>query len=229
MAILEAVISQQYQGQQVINRYYYVSSGTPAAVSLSFALLSAMGYLSSGIVSGNFPLGTLARAIQGVQHNSLSYVSAAARNVYSDTDFYENPYPGTVVGIQPGTATSPVLAYGYQSNRVRQSIRRGSKRYAGVTEEVLTQGGAYEAASLGSLEDIAAELSATLTYDDEGNTLTFVPAVVSLKPPSTPPITPSYTFWPTEAEQLNRTATGVLFALQPRVRTQVTRQYGRGV
>lgn len=229
MAILEAVISQSYQGQQVINRYHYVSSGTPAAVSLSFALLYAMGYLSSRVVGGAFPAGTIAGAVQDIQHNSLTYVSSVARDLYSVTDFYENPFVVPVSGDQPGSAATPVLAYGFQSNRVRLDVRRGSKRYAGVLEEAMEAGGTIVSGYFTEMGEVADLLSDTLTYDDEGNTITFVPAVLSFEMYTTPPAPKAYRKYETEAEQLMHTAQGVLYAPQPRVRTQVSRQYGRGV
>lgn len=228
MAILETVLSQTYQGQQVINRWYYVSSGTPASVSLSFALISAMGLLEAAGNPALFPAGTIGAALQGMQSSAVTYVSAAARDLYSDTDFYESPYPAGVGGQVGGVAASPALAYGLTTNRIRQSVRRGAKRVTGVTEDGMIAGGGIEAGYLTQLNTLATRMSATLTYDDEGNTLTFVPAVLAFEPYTTPSGRTAYRKYATEAAQLQRTAQGVLWSPLTTVRTQVSRQYGRG-
>lgn len=228
MAILEAVLSQTYQGQQVINRWYYVSSGTPAAVSLSFALCSAMGLLEAAGSPLTFPAGTIGVALQALQHTDVTFVSTAVRDLYSDTDFYESPYPAGVVGTAGGTAATPALAYGFQTNRVRQSVRRGAKRITGVSEDAMGTGGVLVAPFVVPVQTLADRMSATLTYDDEGNTLTFVPAVLAFDMYTTPPAPPAYRKYPTEAEQLLHTAQGVLWTPKTFVRTQLSRQYGRG-
>lgn len=43
MPIMEVVLTQNYYGQEIINRFNYRASGTPAAVTYSFALVSALG------------------------------------------------------------------------------------------------------------------------------------------------------------------------------------------
>lgn len=229
MPLMEMVVAQDFQGQQVINRYHYFTASTSASVSLSFSLIAALGYLSEDILTGDFPAGTLAAAIQDIQHTSLSYVSSVARDLYSVTDFYENPYISGVTGDQPGTAASPVLAYGFQSSRSRLDVRRGSKRYAGVLEEAMETGGQIVSGYLIEMDQIAALLSAPAIYDDEGNTITFVPVVLSYEPYTTPSGKTAYRPYATEALQLEHTAQSIVYAAQPRVRTQVSRQYGRGV
>lgn len=228
MAIMELVVNQQYQGQLVVNRFHFISGGTPAAVTRSFALVSASGYLAGNIVSGAFPVPSIARQIQDITSSSLQYLSAYARDLYSDTDFYETPYAANVHGSYGGTPASPALAYALTSNRVRSDIRRGQKRLSGVSENAMVDGGQLDSAFLSSLQYVANEMSAVLSYDDEGNTLTFTPAILSYEEYTTPTGKKAYRKRATPELQLAHAATGVLWTVQDTVRTQVSRQYGRG-
>jgi len=144
------------------------------------------------------------------------------------TDVYGSPYPPGVNGQYSGTAASPALSYALTSNRVRSDIRRGQKRLSGVSESAMAAGGVLESAFLTSLSYAASEMSAVLEYDDEGNTLTFTPCVLSFEEYEPEPGKRAYRKWATEAAQLSHAAIGVLWSAQDTVRTQVSRQYGRG-
>jgi len=74
----------------------------------------------------------------------------------------------------------------------------------------------------------ATQLSNTLTYTDEGNTLTFVPCVISLKKIEVEGEPTEYVKWPTEAEQLAHLASGVVWSLVSGTTTQNSRKVGRG-
>lgn len=228
MAILELTVNQRLNNQLIVNRYHYVSSGTPAAVSLSFALMHATGYLTSRIVSGVFPTGTLARDIQGYQGGALSYVSAFIRNLYSVTDFYESPFPSAPVGQRGADTMSPVAAFGFTASRVRTDIRRGQKRIAGPCEVDVGPMGVLSAGIITELGSIASKLGEVLTYDDEGNTISFTPAVLGLQEYTTPSGRTGYRPYSTEAAQLDHVATGMTWSPATTIRTQVSRQYGRG-
>jgi hypothetical protein len=228
MAILELVVNQSYAGQLVINRFHFVSSGTPAAVSLSYGLIAATGFLDTSEVGNVFTPDTLANYMQQMAVTGLQYVSAYARNLYDPVDFYERPYVDPTYGVLTGTPTSPAMAYGIQSNRVRTDIRRGSKRFSGVREESLDAGGYLNAGLIGVLSGICDLLNAPISYDDEGATLSYRSSVLSFKEYTTPRGKKAYEKWPTESAQLARSAIGVTWAPQNAIRTQVSRQYGRG-
>lgn len=228
MAILELVVTGKYYDQLSINRYHYVASGTPAAVSLSFALCYATGYLASRLTAGIFSSGTVAKYNQANVSNSVSWQAAYARNLYSVTDFYEAPFPSPPVGELTGDSMSPTQALGFYSSRVRTDVRRGYKRFVGVTEAFATGGGVISGTPLAALAAWADVLSETLTYDDEGNTITFTPAVLGLDKYTTPAGNPAYRPYPTESSQLSHTAQGIAYAPYTTVRTQNSRQYSRG-
>lgn len=229
MAIFEVLLYQTYFGQRTVNRFNYVSSGTPGAALPSFALVDAMGFAADSIVAGDFPSGTIARLIQQTQSSAVIFDSVFCRDLYSDTDFYEAIYPGGIVGEVAGEALSPTMAYGFVSNRANLSIRRSTRRLVGVTELAQSTGGIVSAGTLAGLDAIADAFSAVLSYTEEGASLSFTPATLSRQKYTTPAGKRAYRKYPTEAEQLANTAIGITWGAYVQLRTQTSRQYGRGV
>lgn len=146
------------------------------------------------------------------------------------TDFYTNPFPSGTKGLGggEGTSESPFVAAGFRTNRIRSDIRRGFKRYEGITDANIGSFGEFSPAFLTALVSHADAISDTLTYDDEGNTLTFVPCVISLKKNTTDPDQGTYIKWPTEVEQLDHLASGVVYTADEFCTTQNSRKLGRG-
>jgi len=228
MAVMELLLTQRANQQLVVNRWHYVSTGTPAAVTLSFALLSAAGLLEATGSPPKFPVNSLGRAIQGMQTGSTQFISAYARDLYSTTDFYEAPFASTVVGEQGGEAYATFVAMGYRTNRVRTDVRRGMKRIVGVPELAFGDLGILNPAFAATANLVATRMSDVLSYDDEGNTISFSPAVLGLTEYTTPAGNPAYRRYATVTEQLAHTATGVLWTTYAEARSQVSRQRGRG-
>ena len=227
MPLYELVLEQRYYNQQVINRFNYMGTGTPAAVTGSFALLSAFGALS---VITNLVDTTPAGAIQLMQSPFVDFVQATARAVYVDEDFYGNAFIAETEGLNPDSThgLSPVAAYGFRSNRVKQSIGRGYKRFVGVTEGSVDSGGAYSATAIAAMNLVKTALSEVLTYDDEGNTLSFAPCIAQKEEYTTPSGKSAYKYYSSEALQAPHLAIGITWELYQQMRTQNTRQYGRG-
>lgn len=228
MAILELVVNQVYRGQQVINRFNYVSSGTPAAVSLSFALMKAAGFIDLTGTPGVFPVGSLGRNLQACTGTTLVFKSIYARDLYSNTDFYERPFAVTVAGVRTSTPMSPLLALGFVGSRVRTDIKRASKRIAGQCEGDWGDGGGIEAGFGGAAADLATVMSEVLEYDDEGNTITFSPCVLGLEEYTTPSGKRAYRRYATANAQLSHLAVGFVYSPVTELRSQTSRQYGRG-
>lgn len=227
MPLYEVVLEQRYFQQQVINRWNYVGTGTPAAVQPSFALLSALGFIG---LSTTLDAGTLGAGIQGVQNGSVTFVQATARAIYVDDDFYANPFLANTIGGVGGLGDplSPVSALGFRSSRVKQSIGRGYKRFVGISEGDLDSGGVLAAGAITRANILRTALNATLTYDDEGNTLTFTPCIAQKVKYTTPSGKTAYKYYPTEAEQAPHNAIGITWEIYQQMRTQNSRQYGRG-
>lgn len=228
MAILELIVTGQLFGQLTVNRFHYIQSGTPAAVMPSFGLVSAFGLIPGTGADPQFPGGKPASAWQVCVVGAFKFVSAYARNLYIPTDFYELPYLTRPQGGAAGEAAAPFMAYGLRSSRVRTDIRRGSKRFAGVSEEDAGSGGNIDADQLARLGTLATRLAAPLTYDDEGNTLTYSLAVLQFEEYTTPRGRKAYRKYADPADQLEHAATGMDWAPETVVRSQTSRQYGRG-
>lgn len=227
MTLYELVLEQRYYNQQVINRFNYWGTGTPAAVTGSFALLSAFGALA---VITNLVDTTPAGAIQLMQSPFVDFVQCTARAVYIDEDFYGNPFVADTQGLNPDSTNSmsPVSAFGFRSNRVKQSIGRGYKRFVGVTEGSVDAGGEMSSSAITAMNLVVAQLGATLTYDDEGNTLSFAPCIAQKEKYTTDSGKEAYKYYASEALQTPHLAIGINWEPYSQMRTQNTRQYGRG-
>jgi hypothetical protein len=233
MALLELVLQSTYFQQQCISRFNYISVGTPAAVSLSFALTSAFGciYDPDGSPVG-YPNPSVFWAIRNTQSTLVSYDFVTSKDVYSNTDFYETPFLQAALGLASnGDAMSPTVAMGYRTGRVRGDIRRGYKRFVGLGETAVNAGGVIGNSFLnGPMTICAGYLTQPLTYNDEGNIITFIPAIVKKERYLSNPAKDryAYRYYESESEQLANVATGINFDPYPTQRTQTSRQYGRG-
>jgi len=227
MPLMEVVLEQSYKGQQCINRWNYMASGTPAAVTLSFGLLSIMGFLA---VSSELAEGTVAGSLQNLQNADVTFIQATARAVYIDEDFYGNPFVSGTVGasVAGGDPQTPLVAFGFRSNRVKQSIGRGYKRFTGVLEGNTGNGGVWSVATVSQMTELAGLMGDALNYDDEGNTLTYTPCIVQKLKYTTPSGREAYKYYPTEVAQSAHIASGIQWQAYDQVRSQTSRQYGRG-
>jgi len=234
MALYELVLEMDVFGVQTINRWNYVSTGTPAVVSGSFALVSAFGaiYDNTAIPPG-YPPDTPLAAIMGMLPSSIGPVQITALNVYDPVDFYQTPFAVVYAGALSGTVLSPLDSYGFRTNVVRRDIRRGTKRFSGVIAAAVEAGGSFTSAALTRMNLVAERMTETLSYVDEGNTLSFAPAVVSKEEYDPNPTEPdanhrAYKYYSTLAAQLSHTALGIVWTPYNQIRSQTSRQYGRG-
>lgn len=225
--LYEVVVYQTYFQQQIVNRWNYVSSGVPASVSGSFGLTSALGFISD---NGLFPANSLFAAIRAMQVPALAYASVTVRAAadYDVEDFYERPFITGTNGTGGGEGASPAIAYGFRTNRVRLDIDRATKRIAGVTEDWMVSGGLILESARPALDLTAQRMSEVLTYNDEGNTITYSPCVVQKQRVVLPNGNVIYRYYPTLSEQLDHIATGIIWQRYDQVRTQRSRQYGTG-
>jgi len=227
MALFEVIVNGVTANQQIINRFNYVSDGTPIGVTLSFALLNAMGLLLTG-VDDTFPEDGVGSAWQEAIGNSYTFLDASARNVYDPADFYTYPYlPGTV-GDLTGNVLSPVMAAGLTSNRVRTDIRAGQKRIAGIRLADMSTEGQIVGGELVLLTALADAMGDTVAYTDGGNSLSFTPCIVSKEKYTAPSGKFAYRYYSTYAAQAAHLAVGISWLPKATIRTQGSRQYGRG-
>lgn len=230
--LLEVVLNSIFYGQNCVNRFNYIGSGTPAASSMSNALAAAMGFLAEGAPGlETYPDGTLFHKLRLTQSAAVVYQQFTTKDVYSDTDFYQSPFVPVAAGLIAAGGAATVLAMGYRTNVVNLSIRRGMKRFAGLPDNVEADGGVITTEQKALMSTLAAAMSSTLTYDDEGNTLTFTPCVVSKEKYTPDPAKPTkvaYRYYDTLSEQMTHVAQGVNWEIYTNARSQVSRQVGRG-
>lgn len=231
MPIMEVRLVQRYAGQLSIMGFNYLSSGVPATVTHSFALASAMGFAPS---TTTLTAGTVGGLLQAAQHTGVEFISASIRDVYSNVDFYESPFLVNTNGTRGGYAgVAPFLAIAFTSTKTRTDIRRGQRRMVGIRENDIVGSGAVESSYLaGPLSDLAAEMSATIQYDDEGNTLSYSPVIVGKEryvvPDSNPPRY-AYRYWKDdEPKQLQNLMASIVWTPQDFVTSQNSRKRNRG-
>lgn len=225
MEFYELVLYLTYFGQRCVNVFNFTMTGTPAAVTGAYGLAYAFGAIPDG---GVWDTSSLFAYIRAITVGDAVFNQVRVKNPYDVTDFYSVPFASGVNGLNSGQAMSPVLAWGVHSNQVRLDIRAGQKRFVGVAEDDVDSGGNVAVAFLPSIEDVAEAMSAPLTYDDEGNTLTYNLVVAKKQTYTTSEGTEATRYFTTKAAQLENIASGLLWTAMPQVRSQVSRQYGRG-
>lgn len=229
MPLLEVTLRQTVNNQQTLNRWTYDAQGAPAAVTFPIALVSALGAIPS---VGVYPVGGLMWLIALTQYASVSFTEITVRDLYDPAQFYSTLFLEPLVGqYVAGQAMPPFTAMGYGSTRTRLDVRRGTKRFAGVPESEQDSGVLNTAFVIGEMADVATAMSDILEYDDEGQPLTFAPVILSREKYTVPGSDPeryAYRYWPTEAEQRTHMMTGIIWSPYNTVRSQTSRQYGRG-
>lgn len=225
--IYEVTLTQRYFDQLVINRWNYLSTGAAGASPGAFALCSAMGLL---LAPSDFPADTIGAKIHNMQSESVTFVSVLAKAIReAPTDFYDYAYPGGVVGgVTSAQGMSPVAAWGFRTSRTRTDIARGTKRLVGIAENMSDAGGKLNGTAVSIAADLAAAMSADLSYTTGGASLTFSPIVVQKEMYTEPPAKKAYRYYATLAAQLDHIAEGIVWSEYDTVRSQTSRQYGHG-
>jgi hypothetical protein len=227
MALYEIVLQEQVNASVVINRWNYLSSGTPTGVTGSFALLVAFGAVPEGDPL-DFPSGTVMAAIKAVQAADTIFVGLNSINVYEDDDFITTAFPTGIFGGVAGASSAQFVAGGLRTNRITRAVRRGFKRIAGVPAAAVGEIGGISGTYLTNLNALASVMSETLEYTEGGNALSFVPCVVSKQPYETPAGNTAYRYYASLETQLDHVASGVTWETYSNVRSQGSRQLGRG-
>lgn len=223
--LIEVKVFQTYDNQQCVTTMHYLSTGIPAAVTRSFAVVAALGFIT-GIPPD---VGNVFTAWKATVNTALEITEVQAKAVYSPTDFYTLPLAANNTGTVTGFVEPSFEAYGIQTNRVRSDIRRGNRRLSGVGAETVGGFGVIDSGHLTILQSLCDEFSNILTYDDEGNTISFTPVVVSKEKYTTPSGKEAYQYYSTELDQAMHLATGVAWIPKNVVTTQNSRKRGRGV
>jgi hypothetical protein len=232
--LLEVVLDQTYAGQACINRWNYLGTGNPASVTMSFALANALGAIYDTVAEPDeYPPGKLMWKLALMQHTGVTFNSLTVKDVYSATDFFSVLFVPNLLGqAAGGQGMSPIDAYGFYTNRVRSDIKRATKRFAGVNEAAVDSLGLIAVGFEDELTAVAHEMTVVKDYDDGGNLLSFAPCVVKriAYPTSIAPDggqRQAYKYR-TEETQFDYIAEGITWDFYPQVRSQTSRQYGKG-
>jgi len=225
MALLEVKVFQTYDNSQCVTTFNYLSVGTPAAVTESFALMAAMGFIL-GITP---EVGNVYGDWQAAVNAAVLFTEVQIKSIYSVTDFYTLPLPAGDSGAQAGIPSPAFVCYSLQTNRVRSDVRRGNRRLVGCNEESLDNFGEIIAGQNTILTQTALSMSAVLTYDDEGNTLSFTPLIISKEKYVAPSGQDAYRYYSTLELQTDHMAVGIAWTPKLYASTQVSRKRGRGI
>jgi len=225
-AIFEVLIRQSYYNQEVLNRFHYVSNDV---VPIPTAAVLAQSIGANSLTAGAFDAASLMGKLQALQTVGLSYLEVQVRNLYSNTDFFTVAYNPAPVGVvATSQQMSPAVAFGVVSNRVTLAIRRGHKRFCGVDEAAVDAGGVISSGGLTALGNVCTVMTADSVVTIGLDTYTYHPAVLHFQEYTTPRGNKAYKPWPTLAEQLDHAAVSVTWSPMSTIRTQRSRQYGRG-
>lgn len=229
MALYEITLEQSYAGQQCINRWNYQSDAIPAGVSGAFKAIVGMGFAPDTDIEA-FGENTVAGKLQAIQEEKVFFVQVIAKNLYSVTDFYTYAFPPNTIGaFTSGGGASPTQAFGYTSDKTRADIRRAQKRFVGVSGGMVDELGVLAAAHLGILQDLGDTMADINVVPAGVGSIQFTPYVFGREKYVVEDSgKDAYRYYETEAEQLEHIAKITAFTLKPTVRTQTSRQYGRG-
>ena len=224
--LYEVTLIAEYAGQQIVNRWNYLGTGDDVPSKPAFGLASALGAAETGTV---FADGSLFKSLTTFQLSTLVYHQCLVRAVYVPVDFVDIPFPtGKPGAVVLTDGFSPFVAIGFRTNRVRTDIGRGYKRFAGISKSSTDDAGVIGSTLLANLAAIATQMGTILTFTEGSLTVNFAPVIVGKQngKDEEPPF--GYRYYPTEAQQAEHLASGVAFEPYTRVRSQVSRQYGKG-
>lgn len=209
----------------VVNRWNYRGDVNGVVGGDAAALVKAMGFTPT---AGVFPDNTIAGNLQTLVSNTMQWSSVLCRNVYDPTDFIDLPFSPIATGAKTGEAQTPFVSFGVYSNRVRLDIGRGYKRFAGVLEADTSTLGDLVSGAVEDLGTLADSMGQTITYTDGTLTDTFTPCIVQKVEYTTPSGRKAYKYYPNLAAQLSHLAVGITWQGYSNVRSQVSRQVGKG-
>lgn len=225
-SLFEVTLTSEYAGQTCINRWNYRLTGTPAGAKPVLALANAMGFVPSA--GSIYPADTVFANIRNCQVTDVSYQVLSIIDIYDLDEFYVQPFNPPVAGLQAPPGLSPVAATGFISTRTTRKVRAATKRFTGVKETWDAGQGNVLASALDQMNALAAKMAANVTFDDEGNTLTFNPVVLGKVSYTTPSGKKAYKYRQPESAQLEYMSAGFIWSAYDTIRSQTSRQYKRG-
>lgn len=226
--IVEVTFEYTYAAQVCINRWTYLGQIASEENTREFsgALLAGLGYSGS-----NAPLaGSMFATILYGLSQGVAGVSLTAFDPWEPTDYVSVPLEEWS-GAQITEGLSPVLGFGFKSDRTRRDVRRSTKRFAGLTEGFVGGNGAINAAGMAQASAIGAKMALQIAASRFGTDYTFFPITVSKERypvPNTMPVRYAYRYYKPRETQLEHYAAIGDWGAYSTSRSQVSRQYGSG-
>ena len=230
MALYEVVLRATYKSQICINRWNYVAPTSVPADLGAFTLLGALGFFQEGDPLA-YPTDKMFYNIFHMVVSACAFTDVYAKNIYEPADFYEAAINPVVNGSQgSGAALSPINAFGFRTSRVRTDISRGTKRFAGVAGELTQSEGDITTTGMGLMNALADIMQADVSEESSSVSYTFKPTIVS-KEKYTVEASGNfaYKYYDTLAEQAEHWAQNFEWQPYTNVRSQTSRQVGRGI
>jgi hypothetical protein len=210
-------------GQQCICRWdYFVPTSMIGATAVE--LLTLLGFVPTGDPA-TFTADSVALAVQTLCSDDLSFLEVQVEELYTPTDFYTAAFSPAVHGIEGAGIASITDAFGFYSARIRTDIKRSFKRIPAVPADAYLGGSVFTETYVGLLTDLATKMSVQL----EGVSATYSPATFQFQFYTTPAGNPAYKKYVDPEEQADHVAYPLVWTPYETVRTQVSRQIGRGV
>lgn len=226
MEFYEITLEQSYFSQQVVNRWNYTSDAPPSGAIGALIALVGMGFMPYEEIDA-FGATTVAGILQSLQSQEAFFVQAICKNLFNPLDYYTYAFPPDTHGLSGGgDGMSPTAAFAYTTDRTRSDMRRGQKRFVGIEEGNVAAGGVLTSTeTFQTLGDAMADLNIVPVGL---GTMTFTPHVFGRVEYETPSGKVGYKYYPDATEQAEHIMRINQWTLKPQVRTQASRQYGRG-
>jgi hypothetical protein len=230
MSYFLAVLRSTYLSQICNVGFTYRTASTPVANNGSPTLLKAMGLNSDGTIVAD----SILALIQNFVNPSFVFQDLTIKDIHSELDFFEGQFAADTAGDNTGATAPSFAAYSFRTNRGRGDIRRGFKRFAGVTEDSTTGNAVTDMATQTALQNAATAFSQTLTGATPDTTLSFTPVVLGRQQYNKDTGEASttsgiYRFYPTAALQDAHYYAITAWNASLVVTTQNSRKQGRGI
>lgn len=225
--LLEMKIDMTWLGQGCISTFQWAETTPEPLTGVSFALATAIGLVP---IAGAYPTGTPFHKLRLMMRGAVAFNRWTIRTLYSVTDFYEAGALPATNGLSADATSdlAPINAQGIKSNRVRTDVRAGSKRFPGLSEGMVATGGLLEAAQKTIIQTFCTSISSPISATVGGQPFSFSSAILPKQTPDDNDGNPGE-FWPTYSAQLAKSAIGLTWTPYDQIRSQVSRQYGRGM
>lgn len=149
--------SYTYLGTLMQNQAHYVVTTPDLDTPLAPALSEAFGFEAT-LGAGLFPVPTFMSFLQKAQSLQVSYREFLIRDVFSDTDFSAGAITTGAAGTAAGQSSPSFVSFGLFQGKVRQSVRRGTMRIGGVSEDSAT-GNTLTPSAQTALDEVATALN----------------------------------------------------------------------